>query len=243
MELFIPAFIAGILTFLAPCTLPLVPGYLAFISNVPLKDEQRPRNRIFKNGLAFVLGFSIVFIILGLVAGLIGYAFAPYQIWLSRFSGVMIILFGFFMLGLFDIPFLKQEKRLIVPAFFKRGSLAGSFLFGSAFSLGWTPCVGPILGSILLLASSTATVLKGALLLGTFALGLAVPFLLVALSIKQAEKYISRLAVYLKIITIFGGIFLIIIGFLVLTNNLAHFLSWSYSAFQFIGYNQLIEHL
>jgi len=241
MGLLIPAFIAGFLTFLAPCTLPLVPGYLAFISGA--HGEKNERGRIFWNGVSFIVGFSVVFILLGVIAGIFGSAFAPYQIWISRFAGILIILFGFFMLGILELPFLNTEKRLSPPAIFSRGSLKGSFLFGSAFSLGWTPCVGPVLGSILLLASSTTTVIQGALLLGTFALGLAVPFLFVAAGVHRAEVYIVRISPYLRAISIFGGIFLISLGALVLTNNMSVFLAWSYHLFEFIGYDRLIEHL
>jgi len=241
MELLIPAFIAGLLTFLAPCTLPLVPGYLAFISGA--KEGKNERGKIFANGVAFIFGFSIVFIVLGVIAGIFGSAFAPYQIWISRMAGVLIILFGFFMLGILELPFLNTEKRFKPPAIFKRGSLRGSFIFGSAFSLGWTPCVGPVLGSILLLASSTTTAWHGALLLGMFALGLAVPFLLVAAGVHQAEAYITRLSPYLQAVSIFGGLFLIILGALVLTNSMPIFLAWSYQLFEFIGYGQLIKYL
>lgn len=121
MELLIPAFIAGLLTFLAPCTLPLVPGYLAFISGAGNGNDTKERGKIFWNGVAFIIGFSAVFIVLGVIAGLFGQAFAPYQVWISRFAGVMIILFGFFMLGILKIPFLNTEKRFTPPAIFKRG--------------------------------------------------------------------------------------------------------------------------
>ena len=151
----ISSFFAGLLTFLAPCTLPLVPGYLAFISGAGTDERERNRGKIFWNGVAFIIGFSLVFIVLGTVAGLIGQAFAPYQVWLSRIAGVSIIIFGLFMIGVLKISLLNKEQRLKVPSIFKRGNLFGSFLFGSAFSLGWTPCVGPILGSILLLASTS----------------------------------------------------------------------------------------
>jgi len=242
--LIIPSFFAGLLTFLAPCTLPLVPGYLAFISGAgAIEERERNRGKIFWNGVAFVIGFSLVFITLGTIVGLIGQAFAPYQVWLSRIAGVSIIVFGLFMIGILKIPLLNQEQRLKVPSIFKRGNLAGSFLFGSAFSLGWTPCVGPILGSILLLASTGATALEGSLLLATFSLGLAVPFLLIAFSISRAEKYLEKISKYLNVVSVVGGIFLVILGTLVLTGNMSIFLSWSYRALQFLQYDRLIEYL
>jgi len=244
IELIIPSFFAGLLTFLAPCTLPLVPGYLSFISGTGTAEErERNKGKIFWNGVAFVVGFSLVFIILGTIAGLIGQAFASYQVWISRIAGVFIIIFGLFMIGILKIPLFNQEQRLKAPSIFKRGNLAGSFLFGSAFSLGWTPCVGPILGSILLLASTGTTALEGSLLLATFSLGLAIPFLLIAFSISKAERYLAKISKYLSAISVIGGIFLVILGMLVLTGNMFVFLSWSYRTLQFIQYDRLINYL
>jgi len=241
--LIISSFFAGLLTFLAPCTLPLVPGYLAFISGTGTDERERNQGKIFWNGVAFIVGFSFVFILLGTIAGLIGQAFAPYQVWLSRIAGISIIVFGLFMIGVLKISLLNKEQHLRVPDIFKRGNLFGSFLFGSAFSLGWTPCVGPILGSILLLASTSTTALSGAFLLGTFSLGLAVPFLLIAFSVSKAEAYLGRISKYLSIVSVVGGIFLIILGMLVLTDKMPIFLSWSYHLLQFIHYDRLIEYL
>jgi len=147
------------------------------------------------------------------------------------------------MIGILKIPLLNQEQRLKAPSIFKRGNLAGSFLFGSAFSLGWTPCVGPILGSILLLASTGATALEGALLLATFSLGLAIPFLLIAFSVGRAERYLGRISKYLNLVSVIGGVFLIILGVLVLTENMLIFLSWSYRALEFIQYDRLVDYL
>jgi len=243
-ELIIPSFFAGLLTFLAPCTLPLVPGYLAFISGARTEEErERNKNKIFWNGVAFIVGFSLVFVVLGTIAGLIGTAFASYQIWISRIAGVSIIAFGLFMVGILKIPLLNQEQRLKAPKIFKQGNLFGSFLFGSAFSLGWTPCVGPILGSILLLAGTGGTALQGALLLGIFSLGLAIPFLIIAFSVSKSEIYLNKISKYLNVVSVVGGVFLIILGTLVLTGNMAVFLSWSYRALQFLHYDRLIEYL
>jgi len=153
--LIIPAFIAGLLTFLAPCTLPLVPGYLGFISGVSLEDlkyQERSRQvrwKIFLNGLFFILGFSIVFIILGSLVGVAGNILSPWRIWLSRLGGIFVILFGLLMMKVLKIPFLAREFRFRAPTFFERGKALNSLILGSAFGLGWTPCVGPVLGTIL----------------------------------------------------------------------------------------------
>jgi cytochrome c-type biogenesis protein len=185
-SLIIPAFIAGILTFLAPCTFPLVPGYLGFISGVSAQDLQDPlksksaRRKIFLNGLLFVVGFSFIFILLGSLFGLGGSALAQYRIWLSRIGGIFVILFGLFMIGVLRLPFLNVEKNIGAIMALKPGNPASSLIFGATFAFGWTPCVGPILGSILTLAAASATVSQGAFLLSVFSLGLAVPFLIIA---------------------------------------------------------------
>ena len=236
--LIFPAFIAGLLTFLAPCTLPLVPGYIGFISGDP-----KNRKKIIYNALAFILGFSVVFILFGTLAGLFGQALTPYRIWLSRIGGIFVIIFGLFMIGLLKIPFFTKNKRLKMPRALKVGSPISSFIIGAAFAFGWTPCVGPILASILLLATSSATALQGALLLGVFSLGLAVPFLLVAVAFGNAVKYIKKLSQVMKYISVIGGIFLIILGLLLLTNNFNLLISYGFQALDFLGYEGLLERL
>src|SRR3989344_5778285 len=250
LSLAISAFIAGVLTFLAPCTLPLLPGYLGFISGTSIEDLKSParagkaRWKIFLNGAAFVLGFSIVFVVLGTLVGLVGATvLAPYRQWFSRVGGVFVIIFGLFMLNVIKIPFLTRETHFKAPAFFRRGRPLNSFILGGAFSLGWTPCVGPILGSILLLASTSTPALSGAFLLGTFSLGFAVPFLLIAFSISKAEAYLGKISKYLNIVSVVGGVFMIILGTLVLTDKMPVFLAWSYHLLQFLHYDRLIEYL
>lgn len=248
LSLAIPAFIAGLLTFLAPCTLPLVPGYLGFISGVSSQDLQDPakahqaKKKVFLNGVLYVIGFSLVFIILGSLFGLGGAALAKYRIWLSRIGGVFVIFFGLYMLNIFKLPFLNFEKRL-VPSSIKPGSPAASFLFGSSFAFGWTPCVGPILGSILLLSSSSGTVGQGAALLAIFSAGLAVPFLAIAAGIGRASNFLSRASKYLKWVSVIGGIFLIFLGVLLVTNQFAAWLGYAYGLFDFFDYDKLLDYL
>lgn len=249
LSLIIPAFIAGLLTFLAPCTLPLVPGYLSFISGVSLTDLNDPnkakqtRWKIFFNGLFFMIGFSMVFITLGVLAGLAGQALFPYRTWLGRIGGVFVIIFGLFMLNVLKIPFLSKEVQIKTPAFFKRGRSLNSLILGLAFGLGWTPCVGPVLGSILTLAAAGGTIGQGALLLSVFSLGLAVPFLLIALSIGSASAYLGRISKYISIVSIIGGFFLIFLGILLLTNNLGIWIAYVYRVFNFINYDRLLDYL
>jgi cytochrome c-type biogenesis protein len=252
-SLIIPSFIAGILTFLAPCTLPLVPGYLGFISGVSLEDVKDPtkskktRLKIFLNGLFYVIGFSVVFILLGSLFGLAGSILFEYRLWLSRIGGVFVILFGLYMiLTVFRIPFLNflsGEKQFRVARFIKPGNPLSSLLFGSAFAFGWTPCVGPVLGSILLLASSSATVSSGAFLLTIFSLGLAVPFLLIAVGIGGASNFLRKISKYLSIISVIGGIFLVFLGILLVTDKFAFWLSYAYGLFDFINYENLLDYL
>lgn len=248
-SLIIPAFIAGILTFLAPCTLPLVPGYLGFISGVSTSDLQDPtrakiaRRKIFLNGVLYVIGFSLVFIVLGSLFGLGGAALIKYRLWFSRIGGVFVIFFGLFMMGILKLPFLNVEKHIGGVKALKPGNPTSSLIFGAAFAFGWTPCVGPILGSILTLAASSATIGQGAFLLAVFSLGLAVPFLIIAASVGSASAYLAKLSKYLNVISVIGGVFLVFLGVLLLTNNLGVWISYFYQIFNFINYEKLLDYL
>lgn len=248
-SLILPAFIAGILTFLAPCTLPLVPGYLGFISGVSQQDLSDPtkarlaRKKIFMNGVFYVLGFSSVFILLGSLFGLGGSALIQYRIWLSRLGGLFVIFFGLFMLGILRLPFLAVEKHVGGLKNLKPGNPGSSFLFGATFAFGWTPCIGPILGSILTLAASSATVGQGAFLLAIFSLGLAVPFLLIAATVGSASMHLAKVNKYLPVISAVGGIFLVFLGILLLTDNMGAWIAYVYRIFNFINYDALYDYL
>lgn len=243
------AFIAGLITFLAPCTLPLVPGYLGFVSGLPPEDLNDPAKRnsirwkVFINGFFFVLGFSLIFIILGTLIGLLGSALAGYQIWLNRLGGILIVVFGFFMLDVIKIPILQFDHKLKIPSFVKRGKPTSSFMLGTAFGAGWTPCVGPILGAILTLSATVGGVLEGALLLTVFSAGLSIPFLVIALGIGSAAQYIEKWSKYLKVISIFGGVFLIFLGTLLFLGKLSLLLSWGFQILNFIGLGGFEERL
>lgn len=252
--LIIPAFIAGVLTFLAPCTLPLVPAYLGFISGASAKDMQNPklaavvRHRALRNGISYVVGFSIVFITLGLLFGMGGAALAMYQDVLEKIGGVFILIFGLYLIGALDrIPvvhkFLTTEKRFHFGTTLKPGTAPSSFILGATFAFGWTPCVGPILGSILFLASSTATAWQGAFLLSVFSLGLAIPFLLIAWGVGHATQTIKQLSEILPYISFIGGALLILLGALLLTDQLGIWLSWTYQFFEVFQYERLLDYL
>ncbi|PIR69182.1 MAG: cytochrome C biogenesis protein [Candidatus Niyogibacteria bacterium CG10_big_fil_rev_8_21_14_0_10_46_36] len=245
----IASFVAGLLTFLAPCTLPLVPAYLGFISGVDQDALKNPetskaaRRKIFLNGLAFIAGFSLIFIAFGVLAGFAGTALAPYRIWLARIGGVLVILFGLFMLGFFKLPFFQSDKRIPIPKWLTLGKPSSSFFIGGTFALGWTPCVGPILGSILLLAGTSGTALQGGLMLTIFSFGLAIPFLIIAFAFSKATAYIERISKYLKWVSIVGGVFLILLGLLLVTDNFGLTIQYGYELFDFINYEGLLEYL
>ena len=223
--LLIPAaFLAGVLMFLAPCTLPLVPAYLAFISG----GEKR---RIMANAIAYVLGFSVIFILLGLFAGFIGTFLAPWRDLLSRVGGAVIIIFGLTMLGFVHIPLLGSDKKIRLPKFLVLGHPQSSFLIGVLFALGWSPCIGPILGTILLFASTSATAVQGAVLLAVFSFGLGLPFLLTALLINRAEGAFNRFAGFARILSLVGGIILVFLGALMLSGKMGLLLTWGFSLF------------
>lgn len=201
------------------------------------------RRKIFLNGLFFIVGFSAIFISLGGLAGFVGQTLFLYRAWLARIGGVFVIIFGLFMLNIVKIPFLSKEFQIKIPAFFKRGNAFNSFVLGSAFGLGWTPCVGPILGSILTLAAASATAVQGAALLAVFSLGLAAPFLAIALSVGSAAAYLKKAAKYLNIVSVIGGLFLIFLGILLLTNKLGIWVGYFYRIFDFINYDRLLDYL
>lgn len=248
LTLIISSFIAGMLTFLAPCTLPLVPGYLGFIGGVSLGDLQDPekarlaRKKIFVNGLFYVIGFSMVFVALGSLFGLGGVVFAKYRLLLGRIGGAFVIIFGLYMMRILNIPIFNSEKRFHIAAL-RPGRPISSLVFGMAFAFGWTPCVGPILGAILTLAASSATVGSGAILLTIFSAGLAVPFLLIALGVGSATARIKKISQHLSTISFVGGMFLVFLGILLLTNNLNAWISFFYRTFNFINYDRLLDYL
>ncbi len=242
--LIISAFIAGVLMFLAPCTLPLVPAYLAFISGVKQTDVQSSaavRKKIIKNAFAFVIGFSLVFIAFGVLAGLFGSFIGQFRVLLSQVGGVFIIVFGLMMLNLISVAPLLKERRMTAPAVFTPGEPLSALVIGFTFALGWTPCVGPVLASVLLLASTTTTIFSGALLLFVFSLGLAVPFLLVAILYARASGVIGQMSSITKWVSRVGGVFLLLIGFLLLTNSFGLTVEYGYKLFGVFGFDGLFD--
>ena len=191
----------------------------------------------------FILGFTIIFVLFGTLAGFLGQGLAPFRIWLTRIGGVLVILFGLFMLGVFKLPFLQVDKRLKLPSFLKVGRPSSSLAIGGAFAFGWTPCIGPILGAILLLASTSTTAFQGGFLLLVFSAGLAIPFILIALAYSRATRYIEHVGKYLKWVSIIGGVFLILLGILLLTNQFSLLIQYGFRLLEPLNYEGLLDFL
>jgi cytochrome c-type biogenesis protein len=210
------AFVAGLFSFLSPCVLPLVPGYMSLISGAGVEElkahESELLRKMMLNSISFVLGFSVVFITLGAISTEVGQLLARYKSTLAQVAGVVIILFGLHLTGLLRINALYADKRLHNV---KGGSTAGgAFLIGFAFAFGWTPCVGPILAVILGFAATQDSVLKGIALLSIYSLGLAVPFLLTSLAIERFLKFYGRFKSFMHAVEVFSGALLIALGVL-----------------------------
>lgn len=210
------AFFAGLVSFLSPCVLPLVPGYVSLISGVGVEElktrESQLLRKVMLNSIAFIIGFSIVFISLGALSTSVGQLLARYKSTLAQVAGVVIILFGLHLTGIFKIKALYTDARLHQV---KGGNTAwGAFVIGFAFAFGWTPCVGPILAVILGFAAAQDSVFKGILLLAVYSLGLAVPFLLTSLGIERFLKFYSRFRRFMHTVEVASGALLIALGVL-----------------------------
>ena len=218
---FLVAFGAGLLSFLSPCVLPLVPVYLASLYGPELLEPQARRFRmpVFLHSLSFVIGFTVVFTLFGAGAGLVGFAISSHLAIIRQIAGSLLIVFGLFLLASLKVPWLNFERRL-APS---QGATIGyfrSFLTGGVFSLAWTPCVGPILGGILALALGSETAWQGASLLAIYSLGLGLPFLIVGIAFDSVTPLLRRIHRYSPIIYLGSGVLLIGGGILILTNRL-----------------------
>jgi len=221
----ITAFLAGIISFISPCVLPLVPGYLCFISGKSMQ-EMREEGKKFENikpiamnSLFFIAGFSLVFILMGATATKLG-GFLSFKLSLiSKVAGIVLVVFGLHMMGIFKIKFLYMEKRFHARS--KKLGLVGSLLVGLAFAFGWTPCVGPILAAILTLAATKNTLQEGVFLLFVYSMGLGIPFFLTAVGINRFLSVVGRVKRHSWLVEVVSGVMLIIIGVMIYTNNLS----------------------
>jgi cytochrome c-type biogenesis protein len=217
---FFAAFAAGLLAFISPCILPLIPAFISLITGLSLNEINSSKKTVFLKTLIFILGFSSVFIMLGMSAGVLGGFFEQNRNALRIAGGVIVIIFGLHIAGVFKIGFLNRQFSLngAIERFFGKGGFA-SFFTGCAFALGWTPCVGPVLASILMLASGEGSVFMGFWLLAFFSLGLAVPFILTAVFIDRFVSVFGIIKKYYRQIEIISGILLISVGILLINDG------------------------
>lgn len=218
------AFLAGLLSFLSPCVLPLVPSYVGFLTGMSLPEMTTRRRLALAHAFCFVLGFSLIFILLGASATALGRALRYYQVWLTRAGGVLIILFGLYCLGVIRIGAFQMERRLQLQD--KPVGFLGSALVGMAFGAGWTPCIGPILGAILGLATVETDVTRGMVLLAAYSAGLAVPFLLAALAVDSFLDWFQRFRKYIPWVMRVSGVMLVAVGLLLVTGEFTRLAAW-----------------
>lgn len=219
----IAAFIAGLLSFLSPCVLPLIPSYLSYITGITfgeLTQEAPPRRIRFltaAHSLLFIFGFTVVFMFLGLSLTFAGGLISQHRQLISKIGGVIMVVFGLNMTGVINLAFLQREKKVEIKS--KPAGYLGSFLIGATFSVGWTPCVGPLLASILLLSSTEKEVIRGAVLLFSYSMGLALPFFLSSILINNFLSYFKAVKKHLRVISVITGAFLIAVGVMIFTNS------------------------
>ena len=230
---FAVAFGAGVLSFLSPCVLPLVPGYLGYLSGAAIDTDGKlvgSRRQVVAHALFFILGFTLVFVALGASVGLIGYLLVRNMSLIQKVGGIILVVLGLHTLHLINIPFLNRTVQMDASKVGNRRGLLGSTLIGGIFAAGWTPCVGVVLSGILALAAAAATVGKGALLLGFYSLGLGIPFFVSALALDRARPLLRRLNRKAGLVEKLSGGFLVVMGLIVFTNLMgimsAYFYRW-----------------
>lgn len=218
------AFSAGVLSFLSPCVLPLVPSYVSFITGMSLEElSERPRGAVLHAAL-FITGFTVIFMMLGASASAIGLVIKVNQSWFERIGGVLIIIFGLYMLGVFNVGVFARERRIHIHD--KPTGYLGSVLVGVAFGAGWTPCIGPVLASILTYTGSQADLGKGLGLLFAYSMGLAVPFLLAAYGVERFMTWFQRYRRYMGVVTKASGVLLVAAGLMLLTGYFTLLAGW-----------------
>lgn len=242
------AFGAGLVTFIAPCTLPLVPAFLGFIAGRPPADLSPQsqldfRKRVFTNAVFYVIGFTLVFVLLGVSAAALGQLLLNYRSFLEKIAGVFLVILGLMLVGVLNIPGLSADKRIPLPAFLRRSGKLTAFFTGIALAIGWSPCVGPILASILLLAGTAGKAFEGGILLFVFSLGLAVPYLIAAWSAGQFITRVQKLANYFHIISVAGGVILIGVGILIFTGQFVQLINWGFRLLEPLNYKAIYRFL
>jgi cytochrome c-type biogenesis protein len=235
------AFLGGLLSFLSPCVLPLIPSYVSYITGISFEDFKAGetayiRKVTIQNSSAFVLGFSVVFILLGISSSFVGSMLAFYYDQIRIVGGIIIILFGLYIMGVLKLNFLSSDKRIHLKS--KPRGLIGSFIVGLTFGAGWTPCIGPILGSILFIAGTSGSVMYGFKLLLAYSAGLAIPFLATSLAMSTFLSHFAGIQKYMRVIMIVSGILLVSFGVILLTDKVYILLG----AVPDFGLEELIDH-
>ncbi len=218
------AFAGGLLSFLSPCVLPLVPSYLGFVTGLTFDEIGNRRRIAMLHAALFVLGFSVVFMVFGASATALGRVLKHYEIWIQRIGGALIVVFGLYCLGVFRSRWMDRDSRVHLDR--KPMGYLGSVLVGMAFAAGWTPCIGPILGGILGLAATEETVSRGIVLLGAYSLGLAVPFLVAAFAVESFLAWFQRFRRHLRWIQQLSGVLLLVVGVLLMTGQFTRIAGW-----------------
>src|SRR3954470_22418644 len=218
------AFAAGLLSFLSPCVLPLVPSYIGFLTGMTLPQVESRRRVALTHALLFVGGFSAVFVLLGASATALGRALNYHQVWVQRIGGALIVVFGLVSLGWIKSPLLSQDRRLQLEH--RPVGYLGSALVGMAFAAGWTPCIGPVLGGILGLAATSGDVSRGMLLLAVYSAGLALPFLIAAVAVESFLDWFQRFRRFLPWVMRVSGVMLIVVGILLFTGEFTRLAGW-----------------
>ncbi len=228
------ALVAGIISFLSPCVLPIVPPYLAFMAGSSMEEIKAGKSKkVVIASVFFVLGLSTVFMFLGIAASAVGRSLLRYQGEMTIVGGIIIIIFGLHFLGIFRIPFLYREAR--IESNVKGGTYFGAYILGLAFAFGWTPCIGPILGTILFLVVEEGSVTKGMVMMASYAIGLGLPFLLAAVFINRAIGVMDRLKRHLDVIEKISGGLLVLIGVMMITGWFTAMSFWLLEKFPALG--------
>ncbi|MEK7188757.1 MAG: cytochrome c biogenesis protein CcdA [Patescibacteria group bacterium] len=235
------AFVAGLISFFAPCVVPLLPAYIGYVTGVSLNDLKGGQynkfvKKILFSSIFYILGFSIIFVLLGTAASGIGIIFRRYDYIIQKVGGLIILILGLEFSGIINIPFLAFQKQFKLPGWANKLGYFRAFFIGLVFATAWTPCVGAVLGSILALAAISGTALRGAILLFTYSLGISIPFLLVSLTLASTPRYLSFVTKHIGVIAKVAGLLLAILGVLLLTDTYKYLNSWLFEfAFRF-GY-------
>ncbi len=220
------AFMAGVLSFLSPCVLPLVPSCLSFVTGMSLEDLQEgfDRRRVLTHAALFVSGFTLIFVLLGAGATFVGSFLRYNSDWIARIGGIVIIIFGLHLMGVFQLMPLLKEKRVHLAD--KPAGYVGTVAVGAAFGAGWTPCIGPVLGAIMTMAATQEHLATGMLMLFVYSMGLAIPFLLAALALERFLRAFKRARRYLPLIQKASGLLLVLLGILLVTGSFVVLAAW-----------------